>query len=583
MFRFQHQEYFILLLLIGVVVFLYIFYRGWRKKKIAVLGKEDLVRDLMPSYQPILTKIKFSLLVTALFFGVLGMANLQKRGKIEKMTQKGIDIMIALDISNSMYAQDLKPSRLEKAKLFASKLIDKMNGNRIGLILFAGRSYISVPLTSDVAALKMNLNLANPKIAPTQGTVMGDALQMSYESFNSKDAKHKAIVMISDGEAHEDKAIREAEKIGKKGIMLCTVGVGSAEGSNILMPNDEIKTDREGNEVISKMNAAELKKVAESGQGIFVNLSSIGADVNQIANRLNQISKTNLGQSRLANYTSYFQYFLVIMLLLVLLEFFLPSRKSNQRLRTAFSLFVFLVLPQFVGAQTIDKNIYKGNQFYKKQEYKKAATAYEKTVADKKAKTKNPARFNLGNALLRAKDPEQALKQYEYVGVKAKDNKMSSYAFHNAGNVMAEQKKWQEAVNYYKASLKKNPGAKQTQYNLAYAQKKLKQQQQQKNQDKDKKKEKDKKEKNKNKKDNKEKEKKEKKDDKKEEDSSKKEESDQSKPDGKNQGNQPKPKPSNMSKQQAKKILDALNRAEKKIKDKKAKQQSGAYRLEKDW
>jgi Ca-activated chloride channel family protein len=582
MFRFQHQEYFILLLLVGLAVLLYIFYKIGRKRKIALLGKEELVKDLIPSYHPLLSKIKFGLLAAALFFGVLAMANLQKRGKIEKMTQKGIDIMLALDISNSMFAQDVKPSRLGKAKLFASKLMDKMSGNRIGLILFAGRSYVSVPLTSDVAALKMNLSLASPEMAPTQGTVMGDALQMSYESFNSKDAKHKAIVMISDGEAHEDKAIREAKKIGKKGIMLCTVGVGSAEGSNILLPSGEIKKDRDGNEVLSKMNAKELKNVAESGQGIFVNLSNISGDVNKIANRLNQISKTNLGQSRLANYTSYFQYFLVLMLLLMLLEFFLPSRKSNKRLRTAFSVLLFLLIPQFLGAQTTDKNIYKGNQFYKKQEYKKAATAYEKTVADKKAKAKNPARFNLGNALLRAKDPEQALKQYEYVGVKAKDNKMSSYAFHNAGNVMAEQKKWQEAINYYKAALKKNPGAKQTQYNLAYAQKKLKQQQQQKKKDKDKKKDQDK---DKDKKKQKEEDKKDdkKKEEPKDKDPTKKNESEKDKADEKNEGNQPKPKPSNMSKQQAKKILDALNRAEKKIKDKKAKQKTGNYRLDKDW
>ena len=175
MFRFQHQEYFVLLLLVGLSVLLYILYLVWRKKKIKLFGKEDLVADLIPSYSTSLSRVKFILLAVALFFGVIGLANLQKRGKVERITQKGIDVMIALDISNSMYAQDLQPSRLEKAKLFANKLIDKMNGNRIGLILFAGRSYLSVPLTSDVSALKMNLSLASPEMAQSQGTVMGDA------------------------------------------------------------------------------------------------------------------------------------------------------------------------------------------------------------------------------------------------------------------------------------------------------------------------------------------------------------------------------------------------------------------------
>jgi len=212
MFRFQHQEYFVFLVLVGLAILCYLFYQGWRKNKIKQFGKEDLVADLMPSYSAVLTKLKFIILATALFFGVLGLANLQKRGKVEKFAQKGIDVMIALDISNSMYAQDLKPNRLEKAKLLANRLIDKMSGNRMGLVLFAGRSYLSVPLTNDIAALKMNLSIASPEMANTQGTVLGDALQTSLESFNSKDLKHKAIILISDGEDHDEKAIREAKR-----------------------------------------------------------------------------------------------------------------------------------------------------------------------------------------------------------------------------------------------------------------------------------------------------------------------------------------------------------------------------------
>ena len=575
MFRFQHQEYFGFLVLVGLAVLLFILYMYWRNKKVKLFGKEELVNDLMPSYSSFLTKAKFILLASALFFGVMGLTNLQKRGKVEKISRKGIDVMIALDVSNSMYAEDLKPNRLEKAKLFANKLIDKLSGNRIGLIFFAGRSYLSVPLTNDIEALKMNLSLASPDMAPTQGTVMGDALQMAYESFNSKDAKHKAIVLISDGEDHEEKAIDEAKKIGKKGIMLCTVGVGSEQGASIPLPEGGTKQDRDGQEVISKMNADELNKIANSGQGIFVNLSDIGGDVKEVSNRLNQISKTNLGESNLASYSSYFQYFLGLMLLLLLLEFFLPARKSNRRLRTAFHTILFLLVPQLIFAQTEDKNIYTGNELYKKQEFEKAATEYQKTLKNKEAATKEPARFNLANALFRGKKPEDAIKQFEYVGAKAKDRNLSAFAYHNAGNVMAGQKKWQEAINYYKASLKKNPSSADTKYNLAYAQKKLKEQQNQDKKDKQKDKkendqDKEKKPQDQNKDENKDKG--DKPEDKKKEDDQKKE-----------KNNKPQPQPSKLSKQQAKKILDALNREEKKVKDKKEKAKAGMRSLDKDW
>lgn len=570
MLRFQHQEYFLFLLLVVLAVVLFLGYRLWRKKKIQLLGKESLVQDLMPSYSSVLIKVKFILLASALFFGVVGLANLQKRGKVERMAQKGIDIMIALDVSNSMYAQDLSPSRLEKAKLFADKLMEKMGGNRIGLVLFAGRSYLSVPLTSDIEALKMNLSLASPENVPTQGTVLGDALQMSFESFNSKDAKHKAVVLISDGEDHDEKAITEAKNLGKKGIMLCTVGVGSENGALIPLPSGDNKTDRDGKEVLSKMNETELKSIADAGQGIFVNLSNIRGDVNKVANRLNQISKTNLGESRLANYSSYFQYFLAIMLLLMIIEFFMPARKANKRLRTAFHTLLFLLVPQLVFAQVKvqDKNISNGNDFYKKQQFEKAAAEYKKSVADKQSKTKEPARFNLGNALMRGKNSEQALKQFEYVGAKSKDNRMSGFAYHNAGNVMAEDQKWQEAIDYYKASLKKNPSSPETKYNLAYAKKKLQEQQNKKNDKKDDQKDKDKEE-------NKEPEKP--KDDDKPKDEEKKDKGD------KEEKKRPQPQSSKLSKEQAKKLLDALNREEKKVKDKKEKGKVGVQILDKDW
>lgn len=582
MLRFQHQEYFVFLLLVGLAVAAFFGYQFWRKKKIQLFGNANLVKDLMPSYSATFTRVKFFLLAAALFFGVVGLANLQKRGKVERIAQKGIDVMIALDVSNSMYAQDLSPSRLEKAKLFADKLLEKLSGNRIGLVLFAGRSYLSVPLTNDIEALKMNLSLATPENLPSQGTVIGDALQLSFESFNSKDAKHKAVVLISDGEDHDEKAINQAKNLGKKGIMLCAVGVGSENGAPIPMPTGGNKMDRDGKEILSKMNEVELKSIADAGQGIFVNLSNISSNVTEVANRLDQISKTNLGESRLAKYSSYFQYFLGVMLLLLIVEFFLPARKPNKRLRTAFHALMFLLVPQMMFAQVKvqDKNIANGNTLYEKQQFEKAAAEYQKSIEDKKSKTKEPARFNLGNALFRGKNSEQAIKQFEFVGAKAKDKKMSAFAYHNAGNVMAQDQKWQQAIEYYKVSLKKNPNSPETKYNLAYAKKKL-QEQQNKKKDKDKKDDKQKREqeKEKDKEEQKEPEKP-KEDGKPKDDEKPKEKKDEG---DKEKKKRPQPQPSKLSKQQAKKLLDALNREEKKVKDKKEKGKAGVQILEKDW
>ncbi len=575
MLRFQHQEYFILLLLVVIAVVVYFMYQLQRKKKITKLGDQKLVESLTPSYSALLNKVKFIFLALALFFGVIGLANLQKSGEVQQVAQKGIDVVIALDVSNSMYAQDLKPSRLEKAKLFTNKLIDGLSSNRLAFILFAGRPYLSVPLTSDVEALKMNLSLASPEQVPTQGTVLGDALQMARETFNTKDAKHKAVIVISDGEDHDEKALNEVKKLSEEGITICTIGIGSEQGAPIPLPNNEgFKKDGEGKEIISKMNEEELQKLADVGNGMYIRLNNITSDVASLKNQLEQIEKSDLGNSRFTNYSSYFQYFLAFMLLFMLIEFFMPNKKSGKRLRTAFHLLLLMILPQIVSAQTAtDRNIYKGNEFYKKGKYTEALAEYQK--AAKKKENKKTADFNMGNSHFKNKNSEEAIKKFNLVGASAINKKVGAAAYHNAGNVRAQEQKWQEAINYYKASLKKNPTSAETKYNLAYAQQKLKQEQKKKDQD-DKKKDDKKKDKDKDKKE----EPKKPKDDKNSEDKNK-----EDKPEDKKEKEQqkPKPQPSKISKDQADKILDALGREEKKIKDKKEKGKAERRMLEKDW
>lgn len=557
---------------------MFVFYFLQRKKKIKNLGNAQLIQSLSPFYKPWYRKIKMGLFLLALFFLILGLSNLQKSGKVEKVEHASVDIMLALDVSNSMYAQDALPSRLEKAKLFIGQLLDAFQNERVGLVLFAGRSYLSVPITSDMNALKLNLTIARPEQIPTQGTVIAEALALSAKSFPKNGSLQKAVILISDGEDHEEAAISEAKKLSQLGIMFCTVGCGSEQGAKIPF-EDGFKTDKDGNEVISKMNEAELQSIADAGQGIYLTLNNVNEAAKEIATQMQQLKKGQVGESLFTQYDSYYQYFLFTALILLLIELLVREGKSRKKIWSYVSVVLIIVLPNKLLAQNKDNNIYRGNAFYKKGQYENAVEQYAKSIKPQKNGNDQIAKFNMGNALFKLNNKEQALQVYNEIGVKVQDKKMKAQAYYNAGNVCASDKKWQEAINYYKASLKNNPNDANTKYNLVYAQKKLQEQQKQKEQ-----KEKQKPRQNK-------------------DANEPNDPKDPSKPndgngnndkrpqDNGNENNQDEPKqnnqnksmPSKLSKDQADKILNALGREEQKIKEKKEKAMGGLQQLEKDW
>lgn len=329
MLRFQHIEYLWFLLAIPLLIFLYVSWLRLRKKKLQQVGDLQLVEALIPAFDQKRTHLKFTLICTALFFGVIALANLQSGARSEKVQRKGIDVMIALDVSKSMLAKDVSPDRLGKARQFISHLLEKLSSNRIGLIVFAGKAYASVPLTVDISALKMNLNAATPDLVPTQGTVLGEAIGMARQSFNTKETKYKSIVLISDGEDHDESAIDEVKKAVAEGIMVNTVGVGSADGSPIWdADKNENKKDQEGNEIISKLNEAELQNIAQSGQGIYRHLTNTESASQAIADQINTIEQKSFGDSLFVDYNSYFQYFLVLSLFLFIIDVFIQPGKK---------------------------------------------------------------------------------------------------------------------------------------------------------------------------------------------------------------------------------------------------------------
>jgi Ca-activated chloride channel family protein len=329
MLRFQHIEYLWFLLAVAGIVALFIFSLLGQKKKLKLLGDHHLVMNMMPTFSEKKQWIKLILIASALFFGIIGLANLQAGSRTEKIERKGIDVMIALDVSKSMLAKDVSPSRLEKAKQFISKLLDKIGNDRVGLVVFAGRSYVSVPLTIDFAALKMNLATASPNAVPTQGTVIGEAIKMSRESFNKKETKYKSIILLSDGEDHDEEAISEVKKAVEEGIMINTIGIGSPEGTTILdEESGQTKLDENGKEIISKLNEAELQNIATKGQGIYQRLNNTESAATAIAKQINSTEQRNFGDTIFTDYNSYFQYFIAICLLLIVIEFFISERKK---------------------------------------------------------------------------------------------------------------------------------------------------------------------------------------------------------------------------------------------------------------
>ncbi|OQP50763.1 hypothetical protein A4H97_02695 [Niastella yeongjuensis] len=328
MFRFQHTEYLIALATIPLLVALYFQLMRWKKNTIKKIGDLNLVQALIANYSPTNFLLKFLFFAVALAAVIAAAANLQKPGALDNVQRKGVDVVVAIDVSKSMLAEDIKPNRLERARQLVYKLMDQLPNDRVGLVLFAGRAYLQMPLTTDHGAARMYIQQAGPEVVPTQGTVISEALRASNSAFNSKERKFKSIVLITDGEDHDPQAVPLAQQLAQDGVMINTIGIGSAEGAPIMDPaTNEYKKDAAGNTVVSKLNETELQQLAGVTKGVYVKLDDVDAAVNTITRQLGTIESNILDDNSFRDYKSYFQWFLAIALLLLLLEFFLPERK----------------------------------------------------------------------------------------------------------------------------------------------------------------------------------------------------------------------------------------------------------------
>jgi Ca-activated chloride channel homolog len=333
MFRFEHTDVLYALLAIPAFVLLFSWMLFWRKRALKRFGEWMIIRRLIPDMSTNRIIFKFVILMTAYAFLVIALANPQIGSKLIEGERKGIDLMIALDVSTSMLARDIEPSRLERSKQAISRLIDQLGNDRIGIVVFAGQAYVQLPITTDYAAAKLFLSAINTNIVPVQGTAIGAAIELSAKSFDNE-MHSRAIIIITDGENHEDDPVKAAKTAADQGIKIFTVGMGLPEGAPI--PDYDaynrqtgFKKDRQGNTVITKLDEGMLQQIAATGNGVYVRASNAQVGLNRIFNKISKLEKTEFESKIFSDYESRFHYFIALSLLLLLIEILIFERKSK--------------------------------------------------------------------------------------------------------------------------------------------------------------------------------------------------------------------------------------------------------------
>ena len=338
-FQFQHEIYLYGLLLIPLLVIVWVFVKAQQRKQLDKLGERQLIDKLIPGLSMPKKNWKFTLMMLALASMFIALANPQLGSKIEKVQRKGIDLIVALDISNSMLAEDIKPNRLARAKRAISKLVDRLQGDRIGLIVFAGEAYTQLPITTDYSAAKMFLSTVSPDFINAQGTSIARAIELGRNTFAEMSdqaeagKRNRAIIIITDGEDQEEGAVKQAEEAAKEGIIVYTIGMGTEQGGPIPLYRGNrmigYKKDRDGHTVITRLNQVELQKIAAAGNGIFVRANNTKVGLNKILDEINKLDKTEIESQVFKDYESHFQIFAFLAFLLLVVEFLLGERKGK--------------------------------------------------------------------------------------------------------------------------------------------------------------------------------------------------------------------------------------------------------------
>ena len=331
MLNFAQSQYLLLLLLIPFFFVIQALVLKMRRNRIRKFGDEALVSQLMPSYSKGKVWVRLVLFSIGFFFFVIGLSRPQIGAKLKEHETKGAEIMIVLDVSNSMLAEDYSPNRLERAKLAISRLVDKLREDRIGLIVFAGNSFVQLPITTDYVSAKMFLNSITTGSVPVQGTAIGEAINTAMRSFSVQSEKSRAVIVITDGENHEDDPVAAAKQAAEMGVRVYTIGVGSPEGKPIPMDGELLK-DKDGEIVVTRLDEKVLQDVAQAGNGLYVRAGNSEFGLNPIIENIDRMEDEKYSSIVFEEYDEQFMYFLGIALFFFVLEMLIGDRRSRRHL-----------------------------------------------------------------------------------------------------------------------------------------------------------------------------------------------------------------------------------------------------------
>ena len=566
MFRFEDPIYLYLLALIPLLALIRFFMVHQQKKRLRKFGDPELVRQLMPNVSRFRPMVKFYLLLGALALLIVVLARPQLGTKISHEKRTGIETIICMDISNSMLAEDVTPSRLDRAKMMVENLVDHFTNDKIGLIVFAGEAFVQLPITSDYVSAKMFLSSINPSMLSTQGTDIAAAITMASHSFTQEENIGKAIIVITDGEDHEGGALEAAKEAKERGMNTYVLGVGSPNGAPIPTGTGDYMKDNSGQTVMSALNEDMCRQLADAGSGAYIHVENNSNAQEQLDNELDKLAKKETSSTIYSDYDEQFQAVAIIVLLLLILEVCILEIKNPmlknvslfKRSKKVAAVGILLLVAVGMQAQSDRKMIRQGNKLYRKGNVAEAEVSYRKAVERNERNAQ--ANYNLGNALMGQRKDSLAITQLEKAAKLETNPLRRAQAYHNMGvmGVICQQHRmFGEAIEAYKEALRNNPTDNETRYNLALCKRQQQDQQQDQNQQ------------NKDNKDNKDK-----------QDQQKQEQ--QQKQDEQKQEQQQKQQ---MSKENAEQLLNAAMQEEKQTQErmKKAQQQPQKRRLEKNW
>ena len=489
MFRFAHPLYLYLLLLIPLFTAIFVFMRYQRKRNLKKFGDIELLRQLMPDVSSIRPVVKFVLLMVALLLMVFILARPQYGMRNEEYKRKGIEAIIAVDVSNSMLCEDISPSRLIKSKMIVSKLVDQLDEDKLGLVAFAGTSVTLLPITSDYVSAKMFLDQITPKTISLQGTDIGDAINRAMAGFSEKKTVGRALILITDAEDNEAGAIEAAKMAKERGVRIFVLSVGTPEGGLIPIGNNEFKKDADGNVVTTKLNESVGKQIAQAGGGIYLHIDRTDDAQNMLEAEIAKMQKDDITTSMYSEYDEQFVAVAILLFIVLIAELCIMDRKNNllRRFRLFRIILMFFVLNTSfftvtTYAQSNDRDYIRlGNKYFREKNYVQAETNYRKAL---ERKPTLEAYYNIANSTTFQGNDSIAFEFYKKaLEQEAKTQDRKAAVFHNMGNLSYASgimqmkangqdaiKSFQQAVDLYKSSLRCNPTDHETRYNLAMAQ-----------------------------------------------------------------------------------------------------------------